>query len=228
MSTLNGGPGNIVTSGLVLYLDAANYLSYTSGSTTWNDLSGNNNSGSLVNGPTFSSTNAGSIVFDGTNDYVSIPNSTSLNFSTLNQLSINIWFYTTNNTADQFLIYRNSTSATGWVLETSGQGIIMQIGNGTTLYTASSNTQSYLGTIVNVQVTLDGSTLKIYRNSIQVNSTSFTGTIYNTTAPILLGFGTSQPRYLNGNIYQTSIYNRALSADEVLQNYNAIKGRFGL
>ena len=74
MSTLNGGPGNIVTNGLVLYLDAANYQSYISGSTTWYDLSGNNNSGSLVNGPTYSSTNAGSIVFDGTNDYVGLPN----------------------------------------------------------------------------------------------------------------------------------------------------------
>jgi hypothetical protein len=66
MSTLNGGPGNIVTNGLVLYLDAANYLSYTSGSTVWRDLSSSNLSGSLINGPTFNSANGGYIACDGT------------------------------------------------------------------------------------------------------------------------------------------------------------------
>ena len=79
MSTLQGGPGNIVTNGLVLYLDAANTLSYTSGYTVWNDLSGNNNNGTLVDGPTFSSGNAGSIVFDGVDDYVKIEPSLSFN-----------------------------------------------------------------------------------------------------------------------------------------------------
>ena len=70
MSTIGGA--NIVSDGLVLCLDAANRKSYVNGSTVWRDLSGNNNSGSLVNGPTFSSANGGSIVFDGTNDYVQI------------------------------------------------------------------------------------------------------------------------------------------------------------
>ena len=63
-----GGP-NIITNGLVLALDAANTKSYVSGSTVWRDLSGNNNSGSLTNGPTFNSANGGSIVFDGVDDY---------------------------------------------------------------------------------------------------------------------------------------------------------------
>lgn len=66
------GP-HIVTDGLVLALDAANPTSYPGSGTTWRDLSGNNNSGSLVNGPTFNSVNGGSIVFDGSNDYVNIP-----------------------------------------------------------------------------------------------------------------------------------------------------------
>ena len=67
MATIGGS--NIVTNGLVLALDAANRRSYISGSFVWNDISGNRNSGSLINGPTFDSANGGSIVFDGTNDY---------------------------------------------------------------------------------------------------------------------------------------------------------------
>ena len=76
----------IVTNGLVLALDAGNTLSYVSGSTTWRDLSGNNNSGSLVNGPTFNSVNGGSIVFDGSNDYVEI---SPVNASS--QFTLNFW-----------------------------------------------------------------------------------------------------------------------------------------
>ena len=68
--SLSRGP-KIVTNGLVLYLDAANKKSYPGSGTTWTDLSGNNNTGTLTNGPTFDSNNGGSIVFDGTNDYVS-------------------------------------------------------------------------------------------------------------------------------------------------------------
>jgi hypothetical protein len=71
---------NIVTDGLVLYLDAANTKSYVSGSTTWNDMSGFSNNGTLVNGPTFNSANGGSIVFDGVNDYVDC-NSTIVNLN---------------------------------------------------------------------------------------------------------------------------------------------------
>ena len=69
MSTAEGG-GNIVTDGLVLLLDAANTKSYVSGSTIWNDLSRSGNNGSLINGPTFNSLNGGSIVFDGSNDFI--------------------------------------------------------------------------------------------------------------------------------------------------------------
>ena len=77
MSTLTGGPG-LVTNGLVLYLDAANPSSYISGSLNWNDLSRSSLSGSLVNGPTFNTGSGGSIVFDGINDTVSIPYTTTL------------------------------------------------------------------------------------------------------------------------------------------------------
>ena len=78
---------NTVTDGLVLYLDAANVKSYASGSTSWNDLVGTNN-GTLVNGPTFSRANGGSIVFDGTNDTTNFGNILNIG---LNSLTISCW-----------------------------------------------------------------------------------------------------------------------------------------
>ena len=81
--TIYGAP-SIVTDGLSLYLDAANTRSYPGSGTAWYDLSGNVNHGTLVNGPTFDSGNAGSIVFDGTNKYVNFPN--PLNKTQLDQI----------------------------------------------------------------------------------------------------------------------------------------------
>jgi hypothetical protein len=81
------GP-HIVTDGLILSLDAANNKSYPRSGTTWNDLSGNGNNGTLVNGPTFSSANGGSIVFDGTNDVVS----TTLVQTFVNELTVETWY----------------------------------------------------------------------------------------------------------------------------------------
>jgi hypothetical protein len=82
---------NMVTDGLVLYLDAANTKSYISGSTIWNDISTGGNNGSLTNGPTFNNGNGGSIVFDGTNDYVNL--GSTLNFSNYNSSGFTISFW---------------------------------------------------------------------------------------------------------------------------------------
>ena len=65
---------NIITDGLVLYLDAANTKSYPGSGTTWRDLSKSQLNGTLTNGPTFNSSNGGSIVFDGVDDYVNLGN----------------------------------------------------------------------------------------------------------------------------------------------------------
>jgi hypothetical protein len=81
----------IVTDGLVLYLDAANTRSYPGTGTTWSDLSRGGNNGSLINGPTFNSANGGSIVFDGSNDYVDCGNIDDI--KNASQVSISIWTY---------------------------------------------------------------------------------------------------------------------------------------
>jgi hypothetical protein len=82
------GP-NIVRSGLALALDAADKNSYRGTGTTWKDLSGNAYNGTLTNGPTFSNINGGTIVFDGTNDYVSIPSNS--NFNNGNNITVEAW-----------------------------------------------------------------------------------------------------------------------------------------
>jgi hypothetical protein len=101
---------SIVTNGLVLYLDAANRISYVSGSTAWNDMSGFSNNGTLVNGPTFNTGDGGSIVFDGVNDYITLGTQNLIS----TDFTINLWFNaTTNTTKEHFIIslgYSNNPS----------------------------------------------------------------------------------------------------------------------
>jgi hypothetical protein len=225
MSTLNGGPGNIVTNGLVLYLDAANYQSYVSGSTTWRDLSGNNNSGSLVNGPTYNSGNAGSIVFDGTNDYVNCGTNSSLDFGT-GSATIGAWFKTSNNVG-ALCTKRQGTGFQLYVF--SGRLYADGAGTPTGVYsTANVNTNIWkYGVVVYDR---SGGLIRLYVNGNADGTTALGGTTLTDTGSCNIGRATlgAPGDYFNGIISQVSVYNRALSASEVLQNYNATKGRFGL
>ena len=107
MSTLQGGPGSIVTDGLVLYLDAGNYLSYPGSGTTWTDLSSGGSNGTLTNGPTYSPDNAGSIVFDGVDDYAAV----SCNLSTFSSLTVSIYTYIKSQANIQSRLFSNRTSS---------------------------------------------------------------------------------------------------------------------
>ena len=90
MSTIEGGV-NIVNNGLILCLDSANIKSYNGVSNIWYDLSSSLNNGTLVNGVTFSSVNGGVMVFDGSNDYVTLSNRTTTSFT------LGCWIKTTAN-----------------------------------------------------------------------------------------------------------------------------------
>jgi hypothetical protein len=229
--------GKIVTNGLVLALDAADRNSYVSGSTTWFDLSGNNLNGTLVNGPTFDSANGGSIVFDGTNDYVTVANNALLNPSTtitvgayfnISSFGINSYapiVYKQNNFTsffEQYALYLTSTYV-GFVL--TGTDRVQKI--------ASSNLDYRNQTIYAVG-SCDTSTdeMKFYVNGGLITTIAFTSTFDINSLSLSIGgtgnTGTSYPGYSNGKIYNVHVYNRVLSASEVLQNYNAQKSRFGL
>jgi len=219
----------VITDGLVLYLDAANRYSYVSGSTSWNDISRGGNNGTLVNGPTFSSANAGSIVFDGTNDYVSSPLQ-----KTPNNTSVQLWYKW--NGVNQFAIL-TYIGIGNWL--DPGIGLLLHDGSGN----ASGNKVGVLiggiafntiissATLVNniwTQLTFTRSTTltTLYQNGLIVGTSTTTPDSQNTLLPIRVIGGTVY--YPGGSFASVSIYDRALTSTEVLQNYNATKTRFGL
>jgi len=229
---LNIWPAQIVTSGLVLFLDASNIDSYPGTGTTWKDLSGNNNNGTLTNGPTFSSANGGSIVFDGTNDNVKLGNAST--FLPTSAITMNCWAKT-NVTGVYKKLFVTVTAGGGpanttgiyWSLGSSPYlyyvGVITNNGTVGVLSTATISTSLY----TNFCFTYDGSTIKLYLNASLLGSAAHTGTINNSGIGRISGYDNNNESW-NGNISTFSIYNRALTATEVLQNYNSTKSRFGL
>ena len=217
----------IVTDGLVLALDAGNVKSYPGSGTTWLDKSGYGNNGMLTNGPTYSSANGGSIVFDGTNDYISIILPSPISVSSF---TYNVWF-----NAD---------------IVTDAYRTIIDLNNDNFLITITPSGQLSLwnpvfnlgfapsaSTWYNIQVSHNNSSpYYTYINGNLVGTYSNATTTTHTVCSIGVGAGfitgscgTRGPdEFFDGKISIASIYNRGLSASEVLQNYNATKGRFGL
>jgi hypothetical protein len=220
-----------VVSGLVLALDAGNTKSYPGSGTTWSDLSGRGNNGTLTNGPTYSSANGGSIVFDGIDDYISFPANSIINSNA--DLTLNFWNKTSslpnNNTSFTLLSgfspsgylqvrYATISSITSVQLVKSFV-IDMGIFSG---FVVSPNT-SYL-----ITITLNKSTNTW---SLYVNGTYISSLISNqtfTTSAPTLGINYSGIEPFPGNMYSFSYYNRALSASEISQNFNALRGRYGI
>jgi hypothetical protein len=234
---VSGGP-DLTQDGLVLSLDASDRNSYVSGSTTWTDLSGNNNSGSLTNGPTFNSANVGYISFDGTDDYISILN--PISFQSQN-ISISVWVYPLNPaTSLVTLIDYDHGSSSGWTIQsenaTTNRNYYFAYHDGTQ-FQPTGNFGSGKGVQItnsiwnNIVYTKNGTSVIGYVNGIQsVNYTASNSNInYQPNKNFRIGdYISSSNRHYKGNISNTQIYNRALSAAEVLQNYNAQKSRFGL
>jgi hypothetical protein len=223
----------IVTDGLVLYLDAANQYSYVSGSTSWNDISRGGNNGTLVNGPTYNSANGGSIVFDGTNDYVQ----TTYNTDLLIGYTLSAWFNPFSLSLNGPIIFKpdsthlspNFSNITRLYINTSGVLDFFWTNN-IQFYLAS--TSLPLANIwyhaVGVYSSANNS-ISLYLNGILKSTTPTSGTTIVANQPYLIGrTDPTNNIYFKGNIASTQIYNRALSATEVLQNYNATKTRFGL
>jgi hypothetical protein len=226
------GNGRIVTDGLVLSLDAADRNSYVSGSLVWNDVSGNGNSGSLVNGPVFNSGSGGSIVFDGSNDYISIADSTVLDFTGSVNLTSEVWIKL-NQYKDISFINAKGDGGGGannynYFFIGTNTSFYFRFSDGTTSQSSPTITNANLsvgswGHIVGV---LDTSTIRLYLNGVEIATpTSRTINPKANNDPFYI----STPTYaLSGSIAISRIYNRALSPQEILQNYNAQKSRFGL
>jgi hypothetical protein len=226
--------GRIVSDGLVLYLDAANRKSFVSGSSTWFDLSRNNNSGSLNNTPTFSTDAKGSILFDGTNESVS---RASVNVS---YLTVDVWAKWTQFFSDPngHALVSNSDTDTGdpingyLLYQATGAPYnrVQAFVYGTSLTGLTSVSTLSTGVWYNITFTYDGSATRLYLNGrLDTGSNVAVGTIAASSANFLIGSTyTAGNSAFSGNVSNIKLYNRALSATEILNNYNVTKKRFGL
>jgi len=218
--------GGIVTNGLVLNLDAAKRDSYPGSGTVWRDIAGSSVIGTLTNGPTFSSDNGGNIVFDGTNDFVNIPS-----FAGVTSLTMEC-FIKTNDTNFKTFLYGTSQASSFCPRISFRSNTInlyfQSVGTGDVIFTFGSiNT----GTIYHIAYTFDSTSgHNCYLNTVLGTRTS-TSTGLNgvpSFTNLTIGQGAGSDGFFSGNFYGLRIYNRALSLSEITQNYNALKGRFGL
>jgi hypothetical protein len=200
----------------------------------WYNASGSVNNGTLVNGPTYTTPNGGALVFNGTNNYASVTNSASLQFG--ETFSVSAWVYPTNLSARQGIFSTRTANASGsWQLElgtgNGGTNRISVTGVGTWIWDSNDNVISannfYNITYVKPNNATQGGSL--YLNGVLLSPLTTTAyTILNNSDAKSIGVGTSGTQFFPGNIYFVSVYNRALSGNEVLQNFNALKGRYGL
>jgi hypothetical protein len=206
----------VVTDGLVLSLDAASRESYPGSGTVWRDLARFNN-GTLTNGPTFSSTNAGSIVFDGVNDYVDIGNPISI--QSLTQGSIEAFYYRTASTATYQMIFTDVNSDLEITYATNT--LQFYIGNSGIVYS-----HAITGQWFHVVGVWGVGFKRLYLNGVQVASGTNTG--LNTGSRVRYIGSRAGGLPFNGLIPIVRVYNRDLTPAEILQNYNATKGRYNL
>ena len=216
---------NIVKNGLVLNIDAANPSSYAGSGNTSFDLSGFGNTATLVNGTGFGTTGGGMFVFDGSNDYIDIPSITSIT----GNFTVAVWFFTTATTDANFKRLVDLNYATGFWLgrqtnTNNWGGGIIESNEPYGIYLPLTNGQWHY--LVSIR---SGSTHILYGDGVS-NTISNTVSTGNLSASSLLiakqpeGGGT----FLNGNISQVQLYNRALSATEVMQNFNAMRERYNI
>lgn len=222
----------IVTEGMVLCLDAANRESYPGSGAIWSSLGTQASGANLINGPTFSSTNGGGIVFDGVNDKGTF---TSPIVSSSSQ-SYEIWAKakSSNIATDgySYLLHNNNANnAIGTSYMTIGYSntnVIFGCLNGVfgnMLTGVIGNTT----TIRQIVLTWNGATQIVYVDGIQRNSAALTTTPQNFSTVTSFGDDKNTTyRMIQGSIYSIKAYNRALTSAEILQNYNALKGRFAI
>jgi hypothetical protein len=216
-----GGP-NIIDDGLVLYLDAGNRKSYPGSGTTWFDKSGRGNNGTLTNGPTFNTGSLGSVVFDGVNDYT-IHN--SLNLGTICTWSVWLNYVRANNSNEAFVVL-GANLANRYTLFYYFQDKTFYIGQSNTFPGLTYPTGLSINTWYNITFSRSGGTVIVYLNGISIGQISVNASFDSIFS--LIGAERTTIYYSAVRVATVNYYNRALSAQEVLQNYNATKGRFGL
>ena len=224
------GP-EIVEDGLVLAIDAGNTKSYPGSGTTWIDLSGNGNNGTLVNGVGFDGGNGGSLSFDGVNDYVNL--GTSLTNGYIN-ISVSIWCYITSNNGNNTLeLVTKYPGGNGWIvryLVDINKFSVQGREDGTLFINIPSSSTYSINNWYNVVFTKNASNWRLYINSsLDADTNIDSGTVpFNNNGILSIASIPTFNFYSKSNIAQVSIYNRALTASEVQQNFNATRSRYGI
>ena len=216
----------IVTDGLVLCLDAGNTKSYPGSGTTWTDLSRNGNNGTLTNGPTFSSNNRGSIVFDGVNDYVQCTGS-----YTSTEFTFTAWIRRNGTQAAWAgILFSRGTNVTGMnYRETTNQlGYHWNDTGSTYQWVSGLLVPDQAWCMVAVSVNSSSAVAYLCQASGITSATNITSHTSTTINDIEISRDSTASRYANQSVAIASIYNRALSAAEITQNFNATRGRFGV
>jgi len=241
----------IITDGLVLCLDAGNTKSYPGSGTTWTDLSGEGNNVTLVNGPTYSSSNGGSIVFDGNDDYAALGSGSLVNG--LTDITLEVWFKSDTTGTNRSLIYGGTNDsvsfdngvslrydlAGAWgggtnVIKTGfGEFGVGNVKTSANAIESSNNIQSTDWTCIVVTADV-GSSINLYKNG-QLDTPTFSISNRETSISSCNDFvigkdggGSSGGNYWDGLISIVRVYNRALTASEIQQNFNSLRGRFGV
>jgi len=219
--------GSIVTTGLIVHLDAGDLDSYSGSGTTWNDLTDNNNDGTLVNGTGYDGSNQGSLVFDGTNDYVDISGST-----TVTAASFVVWVRLDGDQENYAgILYSRSTDVTGLSFYGTTEKISYTWNNASNTYDWDSGltipTQEWC--MIAVTVTSSSATAYLYRSSGVSSSTNTVSHGSTTLDSLELGRDSqSTSRSYDGRVGVAQVYNRSLSSAELTANFNALKNRYGL
>ena len=232
------GP-NLPTSGLTLCLDAFNKDSYPLTGSSWFNLVGTN-SGSLVNSPTFttsSGANSGITTFslNGTSQYIDFGNENAGIASGSSAVTLTSWIRPTKFVSFDGIVCRAGALSPygGWQLNLNSSNQLdfaVNVGGTWQSYlTKGGTTSALLGNQwYHVAGVFDGATMKTYSNGSLLGSVVQTGSISYAASLSNLFVGRNQSSYFGGNISTVNIYNRALSASEVAQEYNATRGRFDI
>jgi hypothetical protein len=224
----------------------SDYYSVSSGirSTIWNDISGNNFHGTLINGPTYASTNRGYLNFDHTKfQYVDFSKNPSIEFLNTSSYTLESWIRVTVNpgTGNYTGIFDREDASVGAVRD--GWNILVveqplgtltivherfaQGASATVGYVTGGTVAASVGVWFHIVATYNGSTTSLYKNGLLDSSASgITSTIKNNIKNLTIGVRGGQ--YFRGHIAVARIYSKALSANEVLQNFNALRGRYGI
>ena len=215
-----------VTSGLVLCLDAANLKSYPGSGNTWTDLSGLNNTGTLTNGPTYVASN-NVILFDGTNDFIAGANTASTDLT--GDATVEAWFKLNATAGDWVRVFGKGD------LNTRTYGLWYNVGSNYFLYQrygAASFNAIYtapvaIGQWYHMVGVSNGSSHTLYLNGVSVG-TATAAPPYNSSTEGYRVAAATFHTFHNGPIASVRLYNRGLSAQEIQQNFNALRGRYGI